>query len=150
MKHHLARLLSLALLAVAVAAPLTVSAQIKSLPARENNEGQVRVLVTPESLPKTADTWRFRGSAQYSCDAAHPGSDGRCITQRWQRCRRKASGLGRRSAGRPSPQGCAGVQTTHADATSDHIGYPRSRRYRRSHLHMESVESLKNAATHSG
>jgi hypothetical protein len=59
MKHHLARLLSLALLAVAVAAPLTVSAQIKSLRARENNEGQVRVSVTPESLSKTADTWRF-------------------------------------------------------------------------------------------
>jgi hypothetical protein len=50
---------SLALLAVAVVAPLMASAQSKSLPMRENNEGQVRASVTPQNLSKTADAWRF-------------------------------------------------------------------------------------------
>jgi hypothetical protein len=47
------------LLAMAVAAPLTASAQTKSLPTRENDEGQVRASVTPQNLSKTANAWRF-------------------------------------------------------------------------------------------
>jgi hypothetical protein len=59
MKRHLFRSLSFALFAIAVSAPLTASAQTKSLPVRESNEGQVKVSVTPQSLSKTADAWRF-------------------------------------------------------------------------------------------
>jgi hypothetical protein len=59
MKHRLFRSLSFVLFAIAVSAPLTASAQTKSLPVRESNEGQVRVSVTPQSLSKTADAWRF-------------------------------------------------------------------------------------------
>jgi hypothetical protein len=50
---------SLTLLAIAVFAPLMASAQSKSFPMRENNEGQVRASVTPQNLSKTADAWRF-------------------------------------------------------------------------------------------
>jgi hypothetical protein len=50
---------SLALLAIAAVAPLMASAQSKSFPMRENNEGQVRASVTPQNLSKTADAWRF-------------------------------------------------------------------------------------------
>ncbi len=53
------RLSMVALVAVLIAAPLTALAQTKSLPTRDNNEGQVRVSVTPENLSKTTDTWRF-------------------------------------------------------------------------------------------
>ena len=49
----------LVLFAVAVAAPLVASAQTKSLSMKENDEGQVRVAVTPRDLSKTADAWRF-------------------------------------------------------------------------------------------
>lgn len=59
MKHRFLQFLSFILLAIAVSASLTASAQTKSFPVRESNEGQVRVSVTPESLSKTADTWRF-------------------------------------------------------------------------------------------
>lgn len=50
---------SLVLLAIAAAAPLTSSAQTKSLSMKESDEGQVRVAVTPRDLSKTADAWRF-------------------------------------------------------------------------------------------
>jgi hypothetical protein len=49
----------LVLFAVAVTAPLVASAQTKSLPMKENDEGQVRASVTPQDLSKTADAWRF-------------------------------------------------------------------------------------------
>jgi hypothetical protein len=50
---------SLVLLAVAIAAPPTASAQTKSLSMKESDQGQVRVAVTPRDLSKTADAWRF-------------------------------------------------------------------------------------------
>ena len=59
MYHHLLRYLSLALVAAAVALPAAASAQTKSMPRQENNEGQVMVAVTPLVLSKTADAWRF-------------------------------------------------------------------------------------------
>jgi hypothetical protein len=59
MKRRIFWSVSLALLAIAVAAPLMASAQSKPLPTRENNEGQVRTSVTPQNLSKTADAWRF-------------------------------------------------------------------------------------------
>jgi len=42
-----------------VALSLVASAQTKPLPMKENDEGQVKVSVTPENLSKTTDTWRF-------------------------------------------------------------------------------------------
>ncbi len=59
MKQRHFRSLSLVLLAIAVGAPLTASAQAKSLPTKENTGGQVMVSVTPQDLSTTADTWRF-------------------------------------------------------------------------------------------
>ena len=61
MNHEIPHLkaVSLVLFTIAVGASLTVSAQTKSLPMRESDEGQVRASVTPESLSKTADAWRF-------------------------------------------------------------------------------------------
>lgn len=59
MKHRFFRSLSLVLFATVIGAPLMAPAQTKSLPVRESNEGQVKVSVTPESLSKTAETWRF-------------------------------------------------------------------------------------------
>jgi hypothetical protein len=59
MEHRVLPFVSLVLLALAVGVPPMASAQTKSLPAIENNEGQVRVSVTPQSLSKTADAWRF-------------------------------------------------------------------------------------------
>jgi|SRR5665647_3685304 len=59
MKRRIFWAVSLVLLAVAVAAPLAASAQTKSLPMRESDEGQVRASVTPQNLTKTADSWRF-------------------------------------------------------------------------------------------
>ena len=59
MKRRIFWSVSLVLLAIAVVAPLMASAQSKSLPTRENNEGQVRTSVTPQNLSKTADAWRF-------------------------------------------------------------------------------------------
>lgn len=49
----------LVLFTAAVGALLTASAQTKSLPLRESDEGQVKVSVTPANLSKSADTWRF-------------------------------------------------------------------------------------------
>ncbi|MDE2230429.1 MAG: hypothetical protein KGL11_15520 [Alphaproteobacteria bacterium] len=39
--------------------PLAAAAQTKSLPSRENDQGQVMVTVTPLALSNTADPWRF-------------------------------------------------------------------------------------------
>lgn len=47
------------LLALPVAMPLAVAAQPKPMPSREDSQGQVMVIVTPLSLSKTADAWRF-------------------------------------------------------------------------------------------
>jgi hypothetical protein len=59
MKCRIFWAVSLVLLATVAAAPLTVSAQTKSLPMRESDEGQVKASVTPQSLSTTADAWRF-------------------------------------------------------------------------------------------
>ncbi len=59
MYHQPLRYLSLALLTVAVALPQAALAQTKSLPSRENDEGQVMVTVTPLILSGTANAWRF-------------------------------------------------------------------------------------------
>jgi len=49
----------LALIAVAVAAPLLLPAHGKDLPAMENKQGPVRVAVTPQTLSQSANAWRF-------------------------------------------------------------------------------------------
>ena len=59
MRYRDFRYLSLILVAIVIALPLTASAQTKLLPSRESNEGQVMVTVTPLALSKAADTWRF-------------------------------------------------------------------------------------------
>ena len=59
MKRRIFLSVNLLVVAIAVAAPLTASAQTKPLPMRENSEGQVRASVTPQNLSKTADAWRF-------------------------------------------------------------------------------------------
>lgn len=59
MERHLLRSLCLVLFAIVVSAPLTVSAQTKSLQVRENNEGTVMVSVTPQDVLTTAAAWRF-------------------------------------------------------------------------------------------
>ena len=59
MHNRVFRYLSLILAAVFVALPLAASAQTKPLPSKENDEGQVTVTVTPLTLSKGADTWRF-------------------------------------------------------------------------------------------
>ena len=47
------------LIAGALAAPPMLSARSEPLPAQENKDGTVRVSVTPETLSKRADAWRF-------------------------------------------------------------------------------------------
>ena len=47
------------LVAIVFALPLATSAQNTPLQAKENNEGNVMVTVTPLSLSTTADAWRF-------------------------------------------------------------------------------------------
>lgn len=47
------------LIAAAFAVPLLLPAHGKALPAQENKEGPVHVLVTPQDLSKSADAWRF-------------------------------------------------------------------------------------------
>lgn len=59
MKRRYLWSMPLVLIAAAVAAPLMLSARSEPLPAKENNGGTVMVSVTPESLSKSADAWRF-------------------------------------------------------------------------------------------
>jgi len=59
MKSRIFRPVSLVLFTIAVGMSFAATAQTVSLPTKENNEGQVRVSVTPQSLSKTADAWRF-------------------------------------------------------------------------------------------
>lgn len=59
MKHRYLWSIPLVLVAVAIAAPWLLPAHSKALPTRENNEGPVRVAVTPQNLSKSADAWRF-------------------------------------------------------------------------------------------
>lgn len=49
----------LALIAAAGAAPLLTPAQSGPLPTKQNDEGSVMVSVTPQSLAKADDVWRF-------------------------------------------------------------------------------------------
>lgn len=59
MKHHILRPVSLVLFAIAIGMSFGASAQPVSLPMKENREGPVRVSVTPQSLSKAVDAWRF-------------------------------------------------------------------------------------------
>ena len=59
MKYRIFKPVSLLLFAIALAVSSAASAQSVSLPTKENREGPVRVSVTPQSLSKTADAWRF-------------------------------------------------------------------------------------------
>jgi hypothetical protein len=59
MKHRFFRSAALVLLAIAIGAPLLLPAQSEPLPMKENKEGPVRVSVTPQSVSKSGDAWRF-------------------------------------------------------------------------------------------
>ena len=61
MKSRIFWFASIVLFAFVAMATLSMvaSAQVKPLSMKDNAEGQVRVSVAPESLSKTADTWRF-------------------------------------------------------------------------------------------
>lgn len=59
MRHRRFSCVSAILTVIVAALPLMASAQTKSLPSRENDEGQVMVTVTPSISSNAADTWRF-------------------------------------------------------------------------------------------
>ena len=59
MKRRYLLSIPLVLIAAALAAPLMLSARGEPLSAKENKDGTVRVSVTPETLSKSAKTWRF-------------------------------------------------------------------------------------------
>ncbi len=59
MKRRVFLSASLVLFAVTVGAPLVAPGQPKSFAPKENDEGGVRISVTPKSLLKAADAWRF-------------------------------------------------------------------------------------------
>ena len=59
MKIHIIRSVTPVLFAIAFAMSFAASAQTLSLPTKESREGPVRVSVTPQSLSKAADAWRF-------------------------------------------------------------------------------------------
>lgn len=59
MKRRYFLSIPLVLIAAALAAPLMLSARGETLPTKENKEGTVRVSVTPETLSKSAEAWRF-------------------------------------------------------------------------------------------
>ena len=59
MNRRIFRPVSLVLFTIAVGVSFAALAQTVSLPTKENKEGPVRVSVTPQSLSKAADAWRF-------------------------------------------------------------------------------------------
>lgn len=59
MKYRIFKSVSLVLFAIALGVSFGASAQTVSLPTQENKEGPVPVSVTPQSLSKAADAWRF-------------------------------------------------------------------------------------------
>lgn len=58
MHHSKLPLLGLILAAIHFGSLVAASAETKALPSRQNNEGQVMVLVTPLSMSNT-ENWRF-------------------------------------------------------------------------------------------
>jgi hypothetical protein len=59
MKHRHVWSTALVVLAVAAGALLLLPARSEPLPMRENKEGPVRVSVTPQSVSKSSEAWRF-------------------------------------------------------------------------------------------
>lgn len=59
MKYRIFKFVGPVLLAIAVGVPIAASAETAPLPTKENKEGPVRVAVTPQSLSKAGDAWRF-------------------------------------------------------------------------------------------